>query len=163
MDFLNLRKQTGEQIRKFRPVLIVILAGILLMCFTGTGESPESETQQPPQTPDFEQRLEKILSCIQGAGNVRVLLSQDSGELTVYQSDEDRSGTGGDYHRDTVVISDRDRQELGLVRQIIPPKYRGAVVLAQGADNPKVELAIKEAVRSAAGLTADKVTVLKMK
>ena len=55
------------------------------------------------------------------------------------------------------------RADPGLVRQVNPPEYLGAVVLCQGADNPSVKLSIVEAVSKATGLTTDRITVLKMK
>ena len=60
------------------------------------------------------------------------------------------------------MTTDSDRNETGLVHQINPPVYLGAVVLAQGADNPVVKLSIVEAVSKVTGLGADKISVLKM-
>ena len=59
--------------------------------------------------------------------------------------------------------SDSSRNETGLIRQIIPPVYRGAVVLCQGAENANIRLQIVEAVKSVTGLSSDHITVLKMK
>jgi stage III sporulation protein AG len=39
----------------------------------------------------------------------------------------------------------------------------GAVVIAQGADDPSIKLAIVDAVTKATGLGANKISVLKMK
>ena len=61
------------------------------------------------------------------------------------------------------MVTGSDRSEKGLVRQINPPEYLGAVVLCQGADNAAVKLAIVEAVSKATGLSTDRITVLKMK
>ena len=54
-------------------------------------------------------------------------------------------------------------EESGLIRQINPPAYLGAIVVCQGADNNTVRLAIVEAVSRATGLGADKISVLKMR
>ena len=89
------------------------------------------------------------------------MLSIREGEETVYQTDEDRSNE--DIRRDTVLVTASGREETGLIRQITPPVYRGALVLCQGADNATVRLALVEAVMSITGLTSDCITVLKMK
>ena len=55
------------------------------------------------------------------------------------------------------------RKQTGLVQQVNPPTYLGAVIVCQGADSASVRLAIVEAVGSVTGLSTDKITVLKMK
>ena len=118
---------------------------------------------QPPES--LEQRLEAILSGIEGAGQVRVLLTEKAGRETLYQTDS-RSQTdqdSSDRSDDTVLVEDAERVETGLVRQILEPEYRGAVILCQGADSASVRLAVVEAVSCVTGLGADQISVLKMK
>ena len=94
-------------------------------------------------------------------GSVQVLLTEEAGRQTLYQTDT-QSDT--DRHtEDTVLVEDASRNETGLVRQTLEPQYRGAVVLCQGADQPSVRLAIVEAVRCVTGLGADRISVLNMK
>ena len=114
---------------------------------------------------DLQDALEDILCLIQGAGKVRVLLTEAAGEMTIYQTDDDSqiNGESESIRQDTVLLTDSQRDQVGLIRQIIPPNYQGAVILCQGADSAAVRLAIIQAVASATGLTSDKITVLKMK
>lgn len=162
MDRIAVTEKAMEFLRKYRYVALVLLAGIILMAL------PEKKTQDPSPPaaqeeaePDLQEALEEILSQLSGAGKVRVLLTKASGEETIYQTDRDSSLE--DQRTDTVVISGADREELGLVRQVNPPEYLGAIVVCQGADNASVKLAIVEAVAKATGLTTDKISVLKMK
>ena len=60
-------------------------------------------------------------------------------------------------------VRDSNRNQTGLVCQIDPPTYLGAVVLCQGAENSTVRLAITQAVSNATGLGYHKITILKMK
>ena len=78
-----------------------------------------------------------------------------------YQEDIDRSSDS--VREDTVLVSGDTRQEMGLVRQVIPPKYLGAVIVCQGGDRASVQLSVVEAVSAVTGLTTDRITVLKMK
>ena len=162
MDTVAVTERAMELFRKYRYVALVLLVGLILMAL------PEKKTEQiapsPPQTaeqPTLEEALEEILSQLQGAGKVRVLLTRASGEETVYQMDRD-SGAD-DLRTETVVITSAEREEAGLVRQVNPPEYLGAVIVCQGADNAAVKLSIVEAVANATGLTTDKISVLKMK
>ena len=63
----------------------------------------------------------------------------------------------------TVLITGADRMETGLIRQELPPRYRGALIVCQGADRSAVKLAVVEAVANVTGISADRITVLKMK
>ena len=89
----------------------------------------------------LEQKLEELLSHVQGAGQVRVLLTEDTGRETVYQTDI-QSDSDSRRTEDTVLVEDSSRNESGLVRRTMEPRYRGAVILCQGADMPGVKLAI---------------------
>lgn len=146
---------------------MVLLIGIFLLCLPRqepqTGVSPKQETVQQQTT--LEQELEDVLSKLEGAGKVRVLLTESSGSETYYQQDEDRmEDEGGRQIRsDTVILTDGSRGQSGLVRRVDPPVYLGAVVLCQGADSARVKLAVTEAVSNATGLSTDRITVLKMK
>ena len=165
MDRMNIRSRLSELFKKYRYAVMIVLLGVVLMCLP----SGKKDTQVPTATSTseetvqsgLEESLAAILSQIKGAGKVEVLLTEAKGAETLYQSDGD---TGTDTDRqDTVIISDADRAQSGLVRQVNPPSYQGAIVVCQGADSASVRLAIVEAVSGVTGLGADHITVLKMK
>ena len=164
MDWVTLRSRGKELVRKYRYVLLVVLAGLFLMALPdgkNAKAAPEPAAAEAEPRQDLQTGLEEILSQIQGAGRVRVLLTQREGERTVYQTDEDSASSG--VRSDTVLLNGSDRSQTGLVRQVNPPTYLGAVIVCQGADSASVRLAIVAAVGSVTGLSTDKITVLKMK
>ena len=153
---------------KNRAVALVVLFGVLLMLLpTGKTESKQPQQQAAVAQPreSLETRLEQILSQVSGAGNVRVLLTQERGETSVYQLDrqEVTDGDRREIRQDTVTVTGSDRQQEGLLTQVEAPQYRGAVVVCQGGDNPTVRLSVVEAVSGATGLPSNRITVLKMK
>ena len=153
---------------KNRAVALVVLFGVLLMLLpTGKTEAQQPQRQETVSEPreNLETRLEQILSQVSGAGNVRVLLTQERGETSVYQLDrqEVTDGDRREIRQDTVTVTGSDRQQEGLLTQVEAPQYRGAVVVCQGGDNPTVRLSVVEAVSGATGLPSNRITVLKMK
>lgn len=145
-------------LKKYRYALLVLAVGLVLMMLpSGSGAKEPVQQALSTQEPELEERLSEILSQIEGAGKVSVLLTPAAGEETLYQINEN----GDD--RDTVTITDADRNEMGLVRQVNPPVYQGAIVICQGGDQPTVRLAIVDAVSKITGLGADRISVLKMK
>ena len=146
---------------KYKYPILVVLVGLGLMLLPGKTEPEPQEPAETVQSPDLEARLAAILAQIDGAGQVRVLLTEETGRENVYQTDiqtdTDRRS------EDTVLVEDASRTENGLIRRTLEPTYRGAVILCQGADQPSVRLAIVEAVRCVTGLGADRISVLNMK
>ena len=166
MDWVSWKKTGWELAKKYRYVLLVILVGLLLLLLPEGEPEAQAQTQTvtQPAEPDLEESLTQILSQISGAGKVQVLLTQAAGEKILYQTDEDRTvgDTSTETHSDTVLLSGSG-QESGLIQQVLPPVYRGAIVICQGADNANVTLSIVKAVMSVTGLRSDCITVLKMK
>lgn len=145
-------------LERYKYAALILLVGIGLMLWPQSAQTTEPEEEPEPLCKDsVQQELEEILSHIDGVGKVRVLLTMREGERLEYQTDESGSGS------DTVVITNADRQQQGLVVQALPPVYLGAVVVCQGGAIPAVRLSVVEAVSNVTGLGADRITVLKMK
>lgn len=168
MGTVNIWEKILDFIKKYKYVAIILVVGIVLMLIP-TGKQ-QKQTQQITQTQsmasaDVNESLEKILCQIEGAGKVRVLITVASGEEIVYQSNNKTSLTADNNNTqsDTVTVTDSDRNQNGLIKRKNAPVYRGAVVVCEGADSAPVRLAIVEAVSKVTGLTADRITVLKMK
>lgn len=162
------REKLIEFFKKYRYVLLVFAVGLFLMLLPSGKTDPNKETdiiESEDNILSVEEQLGAILSQVRGAGEVQVMLTQANGEETLYQINEDFSDTSDSNttRTDTVTITDADRNETGLVRQVNPPTYQGAIIVCQGADSPTVRLAIIEAVSKVTGLGADKISVLKMK
>ena len=88
-------KQLIQLLKKYKFALIVVCLGLLLMWIPGresTSARQVKQTETIPAEENLTGKLEQILSAIQGAGEVKVLLSESRGEKIVYQTDI--SGTG---------------------------------------------------------------------
>ena len=168
MDFLKHKKRITEAILKYKYVWIVLLAGMMLMMIPERKE--ERQNQQSQQVvsavpESVRDQLETILCHISGAGRVEVMLTVAQGEHIIYQTDSTytQGENTTDTRTQTILVTDSQRNETGLVRQKNPPIFQGAIILAEGADRPTVKLAIVEAVADVTGLGADRISVLKMK
>lgn len=168
MDMENIRIKILDLIKKYKYAVIVLLLGVTLMLVPiGKKEKSVEQTvvEQIKENIDVNKALEQILCQIAGAGEVRVLLTVETSEETVYQTDNklSQSEENSNTQIDTVTVTDANRNESGLVKQMISPVYRGAIVVCQGADSAQVRLAIVEAVAKVTGLSTDRISVLKMK
>ena len=168
MDWTSIKNKTVELLKKYKYAFIVLLIGILLIMLPSE-KAKEAETRDITKETEnilpIEEQMSQILSLVKGAGKVQVMITVASGEETLYQSDESKniSNNTTSTRIETITVTDGDRNQQGLVRQINPPIYLGAIVVCQGADNPVVRLAIVEAIADITGLGSDKISVLKMK
>ena len=169
MDIKKLQTSVGDFFQKYKYAALIVLIGIALMLIptqkTKTAEKSDAIISNEYEEERIQEELETILSHIEGAGTVKVMLKELSGSETIYQTNEDVSTSDASTTTKVqiITITDAERNETGLVKQINPPKYQGAVILCQGADDPKVKLAVTDAVSKITGLGADKIAVLKMK
>ena len=167
MDWMNIVGKIKSLAGKYKYVLLILLIGVLLMSLPENhAEKTESITvSHEPASHSKAEELEEILAQIAGVGKVRVMLTEAAGSETIYQTDEDRSQSSDSENLriETVIVSDSDRTENGLVRTIVPPVYLGAIIVCQGGDSPVVRLSIVQAVSNVTGIGTDRITVVKMK
>ena len=170
MDIKNIKPKIESIISKYKYAVLVFIIGIVLMLLPGkSNPQSEADSLKPmniiQQTASVQEQLEHILSHIQGAGNVKVMLTEASGEKTIYQMNEDStiSESASSKNSEVTIVTDADRNEIGLIQQINPPQYLGAIILCQGADDPALKLAICHAVSKITGLGTDRIAELKMK
>ena len=166
MEIRQLAHKAKDLLFKYKFVAIVLLLGIGLMMLPGfekeKGETVIQEKQQ--EELPLEDSLSRVLSKVHGAGRVEVMLNIGQGAKTIYQMDDDLSENDSGFtdRKQTVTLTDGQRNQYGLVQQVNPPVYLGAVVLCQGANDPVVKLSIVEAVSKITGLNANQICVLKM-
>ena len=166
MEIRQFSQKVKNYISKYKYVAVILLVGIGLMLLPGTKEDKAGTVEQKTHQDEvsLEESLSQMLCKMQGAGRVEVMLNIGKGEKTIYQVDEDTSENDGTYtdRKQTVTLTDGQRNQFGLIQQVNPPVYLGAIVLCQGADDPVVKLSVVEAVSKITGLNANQICVLKM-
>ncbi|EET62540.1 putative stage III sporulation protein AG [Marvinbryantia formatexigens DSM 14469] len=171
--------------------IVLLLAGVLILVIslpveTGTDADGKAAAQEKAgvdmsgeteDVRDMEQRLENILSELDGAGQVRVMIyCRDSGErivekdtATVRRVTQEDGGDGAgsstteeEERPETVYGTDGSGGETPYVTRELSPQIEGVLVLAQGADSSLVKKDITDAVMALFGLEAHKIKVMKM-
>lgn len=169
MELKGFKTKINTFFSKYKYVALLLIIGIILMNIPiHKTSSPSSEETIPPTPEDIivlQDDLSNILSQISGVGKVKVMLTQKTGEETIYQTNDDITANAENQSSrlDTVTVTDSNRGQTGLVKQVNPPQYLGAVVVCEGADDPLVKLSVLDAVSKATGLKSSSISVLKMK
>lgn len=178
MDAGELGKKVGEWLEKLvrgkkglvaYGVAFVLLVGLYLLY---SQEKPEaSPVTVATEEAGLEERLGEALSQMRGAGQVRVLITYETGEelvtATVSTTDESISGGEGStssQKRETVqpatVTTEAGQQAIVLYEK--EPQIRGVLVVAEGAGDPSVRLNLQRAVMAVTGVSLDRIEVFEM-
>lgn len=176
----------GQWIRKGRfgqwTLVILCLAALAIIyaVFSADGGSsvPADETGSGQSGgnsyEDMETRLEEILSRIEGAGAVRVMITYATGAeiipamSTQYQSSvsEESDQTGAwqkstnESEQSSPVTSQSGSEALVLTEKM--PEILGVMVVAEGAGDLHVRMALQQAVETVLQLSPKKVDVFPM-
>lgn len=166
-------KRLKELLGRYKYILLVILVGVLLLLWPfGTDSPAESDhsaatgiTEEVFSLSEQEDRLARILSEIDGAGEVTVMLTVKSGTRRVVAQDESTAteADGGRTESTAVVVSTGSGTEEAVLLQEIYPQFQGALVVAEGGGDPAVRLKLMEAVSALTGLGSDKISICKGK
>ncbi len=127
------------------------------MIFSGAGaQRKEVKQASPAAAVSEEERLEKILSDIKGAGDVSVMISYySSGEKDIAYEESSRRGSDTEDIDKKAVLSDGEP----MVVKEICPKAKGVIVTAEGAADPNVARLLKEAAAAVLDVPVHKVCI----
>lgn len=129
------------------------------------------EEENLSQNNSLEEKLEHILSNINGVGNVDVLITYNETEeiVPVYNKTDKKSITNETDSAGGVRVTEETdaQQEVVyqndeiIVQKTISPKIEGAIITATGANNATVKADIISAVEAVTGLATHKIQVFK--
>lgn len=182
-----------EKLRHMRKdqLLIFFLVGVLLLVIalpsgtkekdsrsneTGAGEAAGTQAEEQDYARYLERRLEETLSQLDGAGNVRVMVTLQSSAQKIVEKDtqgerdaiteEDSQGgrrtSENTSHQETTVYGGMgDKSQEPYVSKELTPRVEGVVVLAEGGENALVKRNITEAIQALFGIDTHKIRIMK--
>lgn len=147
-------------------------AGKQLATVQNKQDNKQSETSEI----NLEQRLENILSNINGVGSVKVFINySESSEMAAMYNEnsktsvtEETDKSGGvrkieetDSQKE-IVYQENNGSKTPIVKKTIEPKIEGAIITAKGASDINIKTSIIQAVEAATGLATHKIQVFEM-
>lgn len=158
-----------------KQLLIITIAaiGIILIVISDFGalkaDTEETTTaesnifSEAEYTENLENKLEDMISSLNGAGRTKVSVTLECDYETVYARDGSYSQKdGASDEENEYIIIDSDKQEGGLVLKTVTPKVRGVAVLCEGGDLPQVEIAVCEMLEALLDVGANHISVSKI-
>ena len=189
-EFIKTEENNKKKIENLITLIIVLITTIILINYILKTDNKKdikdnklsntvlatTELKDDNNNNDMQNQLENILSTIKGVGKVNVYISYSESSKTIAMYDEktttssteetDSSGglrntTSTQVQKD-VIFSGKDGNQVPMTQKIIMPTIEGAIITAQGAKNANVKTNIVNAVKSATGLSIDKIQVFEM-
>ena len=149
--------------------LIVAVIGIyFLSTKTKSVKASEDKTITSDGTDVYEQKLKAVLSEIEGAGKVEVMITYDSSSeivtantTTVSTDKTNSSDRTAESKNETVspVLINQSGTTTPLIVKEILPSVKGVIVIAEGAGDIRVRLNLVNAVCTALAVDAEKVEI----
>lgn len=131
------------------------------------------EEENLSQNNSLEEKLENILSNINGVGNVDVLITYNETEeiVPIYNKTDKKSVTNETDSAGGVRVTEETDAEQEvvfqndeiIVQKTVSPKIEGAIITATGANNASVKANIISAVEAVTGLATHKIQVFEKK
>ncbi len=176
--------------KKLLAILSVGLIGMLLLLMTEFIDKDKSNKQQYKTANTITQYtyeenykkqvqndLQKIISSIDGAGKTTVMITLDSGSRSIYAIDEktsdndDSSENENEYKKSSqhskntehiIIKNSVDKEEKGLIVEVIQPQIRGVAIVCEGADSAVVRQSITDTVTAVLNISSTRVCITKM-
>ena len=158
-DFTKLKALGAKLLNNKLLLYLLLAAGALILIWpfdsSGGAHEPAASEITPPvfSVEEQETKIREAIKSIQGVGDAEVVLS-----LRGTASRDLAKGNS-----EALVISAGGGTQSTVELRYLYPEYRGAVVICEGGDDPRVKLDVTSAVSILTGLGSDKITVVKMK
>ena len=165
-------KKYSDLFKKNKYIFIVLAIGVALLLIPSNNTPEQKETKQEKlefSIKEWEEKIENILSECDNVGRIKIALSVSGSNESVFVTEEKVSTQkrGDEYSHDSdkkiSVLSVGSGEEEPIIIRQVYPEFIGATVVCDGAEFSGVRLDITNAVSSLTGLSADKITILKMK
>lgn len=159
--------------KKMMLIIISAVAGIIFLVASEflVTEKNEKITDEKITADDYaemiEEKLTKLVSSIDGAGEAVVMVTVETGEENVYakevksdeESNENRSSSKYEY--EYIVIKSGSSSENGMLLKVIEPNIRGVAIVCDGGENAAVRENIINAVSAVLDIKTNKISVSK--
>ncbi len=173
----NSINKISEKFKVDKKSVIVIIIGVIGIILLVVSELIPSESKNDSKKneddtvaitysdyeKDVEERLESLISKIDGAGSVRVMVTLDCTVESVYaQKEKETAGENKSRENEYVIIKSSDG-ESGILLKTTQPKIRGVAVVCSGGNSAVVRQNITNTVTAVLGISSARVNISAMK
>lgn len=170
----NLVKLFNAKNIKLIILVVILIVGLILFLKIGgpknsikSSQSTELEYQTTMSyCEQLENKLEKVLSQVKGAGQVKVMISLEGSPELVYAMDSDSKVSSTNSGSTTTssstpIIIQRNGKSGPLILTEKLPNVKGVIIVSSGANDVSIKIDILNSVSTLLDISTDKINVLK--
>ena len=158
------KSKFGFKLKKEYLLIFAVITAAIIFAFVGVKKPSatsaavaEEKSELERYVENLEKKLSVTLSGIKNAGKVSLVITVDGGIESIYATDEKIVEENGKKTVTTTVVTSAGKpMEIGKKY----PEIVGVVVVADGADNISVKMALLDAVTTALKISCNKVQIL---
>lgn len=163
----------ANKLKTLVPILVLGICALLILkslptstkvSSASSSEDGVSYTSSLEYIAILEDKLNKVLSGINGAGKTQVMITIDSSPiLTIAKNEETKtvSSSGGSTTTTTsepIYVTANGKSNPLIIGETLP-EIKGVIVVSSGASDVRVKMDIINAVRTALGISSDIIEV----
>lgn len=183
--FLNSLKIKSNKNKTIEKIIVVLVIGIIFMIIGDFGSDKKedinkqylkNEPEVLPIEQSIEEKMEDILSKIEGAGKVKVMVTYKTSKEIIHQIEQKESindtkeDDGGGGIRETkqheisknITFEEDNGLKKAIIKKEIEPLIKGVVVVAEGAGDDNVKMNLQMAAKILTDIPIHKISVFVM-
>ncbi len=156
---MNVNKLISDK-RAIVIIIFIFFMGIMLL-----GGNENEKENKVSNKEELNVKLEKILSDVEGAGKVKVLINYKQSGEKILAYDLESNTNEKDSQKENKSKSEvvYDGNKMPVVLKEYMPKVEGVIIVAEGGDIEKVKKQLISGTMALLGIDEHKIEVLKMK
>ena len=153
-----IEKVKNNKILSYVLIAILLIIAVLFFTFTGTNKK-ELEVENLDYVSRLENRLENVLSNVEGAGKVKVVITLESGMETVlaYKTITTETANGVEIEQTPILVNGKT---VTLMEKY--PKINGVLIVVEG-NSIAVKSRLQQATTSLLDVNLSQIEILTMK
>lgn len=160
--------QITEKLKEDKKTTLIIsfaVLGMVLIMLSGVSfESKKNTTDNDADSKTVvvnEEKLQELLSEIEGAGKVRVMITYETSAEEVFAFDKDESLQDDKQNfKSEYIIIENNEGETGLRLKTVYPEVKGVAVVCSGASNPVTKEQIISVVSALFDISTKNISVV---
>lgn len=178
MKGLISKEKIIELFNRDKKTFLIVLVGIIGVFFIMVSELDFDTKNENKKATKFtndsyeyclylEERVADIVSLIEGAGKVEVMITLAETTEYVYaknQNDTKKTNDNSENldNQSDFVIIEKDNNDSGLLIKTFEPKIRGVAIVCEGGDNPTVQQQIYSTVSAVLNVSMTRISISKL-
>lgn len=164
-----------RKIKNIEVAIAIIVLALILIIYAGVttiNKNKDEDVNTDSESDNLEIRLESILKEINGAGEVKVMITYDGSiEYVTANTSNINTNTTTDTTRTNTttsttispIIINKDGSSGPVIIKEIEPGIKGVIIVAEGANDLMVRLELMRAVMVALDIGAQNIEIFAMK